>query len=166
MRSLRGQQENQKFNMEQSSRDEGPGMPSDKHCDASATQSSAGYELVVESRTSSPACGLRPAERINNNNISDASKLAAARISSIAIQSRRSHSRSSRGQTGGGIQLGGAQPPVSSSEAPWEEQALQHRHRHREHVETRSKILANSIIAVSRSSQAQNSLSRGAQPHR
>jgi hypothetical protein len=35
---------------------------------------------------------LRPAERINNNNISDASKLAAARISSIAIQTRLSHS--------------------------------------------------------------------------
>ena len=91
-RSL-GQQENQKFNMvmDQSPRDEGPDMPSDKYCDSSATQSSAGYELVVKSRASSPACGLRPAERINNNNISDASKLAAARISSIAIQIRLSH---------------------------------------------------------------------------
>ena len=114
-RSL-GQQENQKFNMvmDQSPRDEGPDMPSDKYCDSSATQSSAGYELVVKSRASSPACGLRPAEseRINNNNISDASKLAAARISSIAIQTRLSHSRSSRGQTGGSIQLGGA--PLSA----------------------------------------------------
>ena len=81
LRSL-GQQENQKFNMDQSSRDEGPDMPSDKHCDSSATQSSGGYELVVEARTSSSACGLRPAERINSNNISDASKLAAARSSS------------------------------------------------------------------------------------
>jgi hypothetical protein len=102
LRSL-GQQEYQKFNMDQTSRDEGPDMPSDKHCDSSATQSSGGYELVVEARTSSSACGLRPAERINSNNISDASKLAAARIGSISIQSRPSHSRSSRGQAGGSI---------------------------------------------------------------
>jgi hypothetical protein len=44
LRSLE-QQENQKFNMDQSSRNEGPDMPSDKHCDSSATQSSADYEL-------------------------------------------------------------------------------------------------------------------------
>jgi hypothetical protein len=83
-------------------------MPSDKHCNSSATQSSAGYELVVEARTSSPACGLRPAERIDSNNNSDASKLAAARVSSIAIQSRLSHSDLDHlepGQTGGSIQL-------------------------------------------------------------
>ena len=138
-----GQQENQKFNMDQSSRDEGPDMPSDKYCDSSATQSSAGYEPVVEARTSSPACGLRSAERIDSNNNSDASKLAAARISSIAIQSRLSQSRSSRGQTGGSIQLGGAQPPVAA-------------HRKNRHssigIGSTSKLaafLANSIIAVS-----------------
>ena len=74
LRSL-GQQENQKFNMDQSSRDEGPDMPSDKYCDSSATQSSAGYELVVKS------CGQRRASTTTSATRQSSQQLASTRSS-------------------------------------------------------------------------------------
>ena len=73
LRSL-GEQPNQKSSIDQRSSDKEPDKPSSKHRDSSATQSSAPSDPVVEHRTSVAVYGLRPAESINCNNISDASE--------------------------------------------------------------------------------------------
>ena len=73
LRSL-GEQPNQKSSIDQRSSDEEPDKPSSKHRDSSATQSAAHSDPVVEHRTSVSVYGLRPAESINSNNISEASE--------------------------------------------------------------------------------------------
>ena len=69
-----GEQHNQKSSIDQRSSDKEPDKLSSKHSVSSATQSSAHSDPVVEHRTSVSVYGLRPAESINSNNISDASE--------------------------------------------------------------------------------------------
>jgi hypothetical protein len=72
------EQHSQKSSIDQRSSDKEPDKPSSKHHDSSATQSSAHSDPVVEHRTSVSVSGLRPAESINSNNISDASEARRA----------------------------------------------------------------------------------------
>ena len=108
LRSL-GEQPNQKSSIDQRSSDEEPDKPSSKHRDSSATQSAAHSDPVVEHRTSVSVYGLRPAESINSNNISEASE---ARSSSHDLHRHSLGRRTLDHRDGSHYSAGGAAPSV------------------------------------------------------
>ena len=110
LRSL-GEQPNQKSSIDQRSSDEEPDKPSSKHRDSSATQSAAHSDPVVEHRTSVSVYGLRPAESINSNNISEASE---ARSSSHDLH-RHSLGRRTLDHRDGSHYSAGGRSPIGDS---------------------------------------------------
>ena len=110
LRSL-GEQPNQKSSIDQRSSDEEPDKPSSKHRDSSATQSAAHSDPVVEHRTSVSVYGLRPAESINSNNISEASE---ARSSSHDLH-RHSLGRRTLNHRDGSHYSAGGRSPIGDS---------------------------------------------------